>query len=155
VSTAAYPTVIAALVTTAQTAAAGAFRVVRGYDLSDDPSDVMLIGVPHIADVSTIAAGSITQKPAAMGTPRSRDEEGSIFGVVMARNGQGDQAAACNAAFAYLASLETAIRADPTLGTAATFKSLVAQFSAGDVFEDQIDGAATAVEFTVTYKARL
>src|SRR3546814_17633870 len=63
------------------------------------------------------------------------------------------QAASCDAAFGYLALLETAIRTDPALGVT-SFAYLVAQLAAGDVFEDQVDGATTAVEFTVTYKAR-
>lgn len=158
-SSAAYPTVITALVTAANTAfanliAAGTFRVVRGYDLSSDPSDVMLIGVPKLSDVDAITAGSIAQDPGPLGTTRPRDENGQIFGVVMARNGQGDQAAACDAAFGYLASLEAALRADPALGVT-TFRYLVSQLTVGDVFEDQVDGATTAVEFTVAYKARI
>lgn len=158
-ATAAYPTVVTALVTTASTAlatpiAAGTFRVVRGYDLSSDPSDVMLIGVPKLSDANAIAAGSITQEVGPMGTTRPRDENGQIFGVVMARNGDGNQATACNAAFGYLASLETALRSDPKMGVT-SFSYLVTQLTVGDVFEDQVEGATTAVEFTVAYKARI
>lgn len=153
-SSAAYPTVVTALVTAVTTAVGSSARVVRGFDLSDDPADVVLIGVPNPGDVNAIAAGSLNQSPATLGTPRSRDEEGSIYGVVMARNGQGDQAAACNAAFGYLASIESSLRTDPALGVT-SFAYLVAQLSIGDVFEDQVDGATTAVSFTVTYKARI
>lgn len=158
-TSAAYPTVVTALVSTATTAlasqiAAGTMRVVRGYDLSADTSDVMMIGVPSLTSTSSISAGSFTQGVATMGTPRKRDETGSINGIVMARNGQGDQAAACTAAFGYFAALEAAIRTDPTLGVN-TFGRLVVGVNSGDVLEDQVNGATTALSFTITYAARI
>jgi hypothetical protein len=156
VATAAFPTVIAALVSTADTALAAtdAVRVVRGFDLSDDPSDVVLIGVPNLSDVNAISAGTFSQTQATMGTPRSRDETGTINCVVMARNGEGDQEAACAAAFGYLADIESAVRSDPALGVTA-FGYLVAEINSGDVLEDKVDGATCALPFTVTYKARI
>lgn len=154
-TSAAYPTVIAALFATADEALSNdSFRVVRGYDLSDDPSDVMMIGVPSLSDVNSISAGSFSQEFATLGTPRSRDENGTINGVVMARNGQGDQQAATEAAFGYVAGLEAALRADPAMGVT-DFAYLVAQMSTGDVAEDQVDGATTAISFTVAYRARI
>lgn len=154
-SAAAFPVVIAALTTTADTALTGeAARVVRGYDLSDDPSDVVLIGVPSLADVNALAAGSFDQSPATMGTGRSRDETGTINCIVMARNGEGDQDAACTTAFSYLALIEAAVRADPKLGVT-SLSYLVTQMSAASVLEDQVDGATTALPFTVAYKARI
>jgi hypothetical protein len=154
-TSAAFPTVIAALTTAATTALTGQpARVVRGFDLSDDPSDVVLIGVPSLTDVNAIAVGTFSQAVAPMGTTRPRDETGSINCVVMARNGQGDQGASCAAAFAYLALIEASLRTDPKLGVT-TFPYLVAQMASGDVLEDQADGATTAIPFVVTYKARI
>lgn len=152
-TSAAYPTVYAALVTTATTALTGTLRVVDGYDLSDDPGDVMMIGVPTLGDVNAISAGTFTQEATTFGRAGGvRTETGVINGVVMARNGQGDQNGARVAAFGHLASLGDAIRADPTLGVT-SFNELVAQLSAGDVAEDQVDGATTAISFTVAYRA--
>jgi hypothetical protein len=158
-TSAAFPTVIAALKSAAATAlatpiTAGTVRVVRGYDLSNDPSDVVLVGVPNLSDVNSIVAGTFTQAPATMGTGRKRDETGTINCVVMARNGQGDQEAACTAAFGYLALIESALRTDPTIGVTA-FDYLVVQMTSGDVLEDQVEGATTALPFAVTYKARI
>lgn len=155
-TSAAFPTVIAALQAVASTALSSTttVRVVRGYDLSADPGDVVMVGVPNLSDANALAAGSFTQAPATLGTGRSRDENGTINCVVMARNGDGDQEAACAAAFGYLADIESALRTDPALGVTA-FAYLVAELAAGEVLEDQADGATTALPFTVTYKARI
>lgn len=152
-TTAAYPTVYAALVSAAEAAITTA-RVVDGYDTSQDPGDVVMIGVPNIADTTAISAGSYSQSQAAMGTPRSRDETGSINGLVLAWNGDGDSSAARLAAFALVAELEDALRADPALGVD-DFAYLVTQMNTGDVLEDKEDGATCAISFTVTYAARI
>jgi hypothetical protein len=148
----AWQTVRAALVTTADNALS--IRVSDGFDLSSDPGDVLMIAVPNLSDVNSITAGSFSQAMATMGSTRTRDEDGSINGVVMARNGQGDQALATSTAFGYIASLEAALRSDPSLGIT-SYVYLEAWMTSGDVLEDQIDGATTAISFTVTYKARL
>lgn len=149
----AYPVVYAALLSTAGTAFGATLRVVDGFDISDDPGDVMLLGVPSITDVNAITAGSFTQDPATLGTTRPRDETGTINGVVFAWNGDGNAATARSTAFGYLATLNAALRATPKLGTSLAY--LVAQLSAGDVLEDKQDGANCAVSFTVAYKARI
>lgn len=151
-TSAAYPTVYAALVATLD--AALSVRVVDGYDVSDDPGDVVMVGVPSLASTSSISAGSFTQAVATLGTGRSRDEAGTINGVVLAWNGDGDASAARLAAFGYIASAESALRADPALGLT-TFAYLVVEIATGDVLEDKVDGATCAISFTVTYKARI
>lgn len=151
-TSAAYPTVYAALVAVAD--AALSVRVVDGYDVSEDPGDVVMIGVPNITDVNAIAAGSFSQAVATMGTPRTREETGSINGVVLAWNGDGDSSAARLAAFAILADLEDALRTDPSLGLTA-FTRTVAQLETGAIAEDKQDGATCAISFTVIYAARI
>lgn len=151
-TTVAYPMVYAALVTAATTALSGACRVVDGYDLSNDPGDVMEIGVPSIADVNAISAGDFSQDAATFGRAAGGlKETGTINGIVLARNGQGDLTTARTAAFGYLTTLGTAIRADRAMGVTAF--DLVAKVTSGDVAEDQVDGATVAVSFTVTYAA--
>jgi hypothetical protein len=70
----------------------------------------------------------------------------------MARNGDGDQDAASDAAFNYLSLIGDALRATPSLGVTSVTE-LVAQLGASEVAEDRVDGATTAISFTVAYKA--
>lgn len=149
---AAYPTVYAALVSTLTSALSGTVRVVDGYDVSNDPGDAVIVGVPSVSDTNAISAGSFTQQMMSFGGPRT--EAGSINGVVLAWNGQGDQSAARTAAFTYLGLIEAALRADRTLGVT-TVNEVVAQFNSGDIAEDKVDGATTAISFTVAYTARI
>ena len=151
-TSAAYPTVYAALVTTIDNAPP--VRVVDGYDTSSDPGDVVMVGVPSLSSTTSISAGSFTQAPGPMGSTRPRDENGTINGVVMAWKGDGDASAARTAAFGYIASIESALRTDPAIGVT-TFARLVVQFASGDVLEDKVDGAACAISWTVSYVARI
>jgi hypothetical protein len=113
----------------------------------------MMIAVPTLSDVNAISAGNFSQEAAAFGRASGpRTETGTISGVVMAWNGQGDQDAAQSTAFGYLDTLAAAIRADPTLGIT-TLTDPIAQLTAGDIAEDQVDGATTAISFTVAYRA--
>jgi hypothetical protein len=58
----------------------------------------------------------------------NREEVGEVNGLIVAWNGQGDADAACSTAFGYLASIEAAVRADPTLGLTA-FDYVVAELA--------------------------
>lgn len=148
----AYPTVYAAVVSTATVALSGTVRVVDGFDLSAETGDVVLIGVPNPADENAISAGSFEQDAATFSrAPGTRRETGTVNGFALAVNGQGDQVAARTTAFSYVDSLADSLRSDPSLGVN-TFP-LVAQLSSGDVSEDQVDGATCAVSFTVSYTA--
>lgn len=147
----AYPTIQAALVSVAGTALS--IRVTDGFDLSEDPADVMMIGVPTLSDVNAISAGNFTQEPLSFGRATGGVREtGVINGVVMSRNGDGDQSLARTTAIGYLSTLDDAIRADYSLGVS-SFDEVVARLSTGDIAEDQVDGATTAVSFTVAYTA--
>lgn len=152
-ASAAYPTVHAALFSVAGTALTN-LRVVDGFDVSEDPSDVMMIGVPNLSDLDSVSAGTFTQEATTFGRAGGvRTETGSINGIVVATNGDGDQTTARATAFGYIETLSTALRADPTMGVT-SLNELIAQFSAGDVAEDQADdGATTAISFTVAYRA--
>lgn len=147
--TAAFPSVIAAVVSTATPALT--VRVVRGSDISDDPADVVMVGTDGTDDPTS--AGSFRQTMQTFGG--NREEIGEVNGLIVAWNGEADQDAACTTAFGYLASLETAVRATPTLGLT-TFDYLFAELSAGDVTESQNNaGATTVLSFTIAYKARI
>lgn len=150
-ASAAFPSVIAAIVSTATTAVAPV-RVTRGRDTSNDPGDVIQVGVQELeADVDS--AGAFQQTMQTFGG--SREEVGEVNSLIVAWNGQADADAACSTAFGYLALIEAAVRADKTLGLT-SFDYVVAELSAGDVTESQNNaGATTAVVFVITYKIRI
>jgi hypothetical protein len=151
-SSAAWPSVIGAVMTVA-TAALAPVRVVRGLDVSGDPSDAVMIGLQDIQVPDWASAGSFQQTMQTFGG--NREEVGTVHGLLLARDGGGDQALAGTTAFGYLASLEAAVRADPTLGLTG-FDYVVAEMSAGDVTESQNDeGAATVLSFVISYKVRI
>jgi hypothetical protein len=148
-NTAAFPSVIAAIVTVAAGAVAPV-RVVRGRDISNEASDVVMVGQQDIEDDGWVSAGSFEQFMQAFGG--SRQETGEVNGLVVAYSGDTDQDAACDAAFAHFALLESAVRADKTLGLT-VFDYVVAEIQAGEVKEAQTNlGAGVALTFTISYK---
>lgn len=151
---AAFPTVITAVLTTAQ--AATPERVVRGRDIvsSDPDHDAVMIGVARLDDSpGWDSAGSFTQEFQTFGG--NRLETGTVNCLVLAWNGDSDQDAATTAAFAIFADIAAAIRATPTLGIT-TFDYMVAQVTSSDVTEAQNDdGANTVLPFVVSYEARI
>jgi hypothetical protein len=149
---AAFPSVVAAVVSVAGSSMAPT-RVTRGRDISNEPGDVVMVGVRDLADSGPADAGTFQQTMQTFGG--NREEVGTVNGLVLARNGDADQDAACSTAFAHLATLEAAIRADPKLGLIG-FDYVVAEMQAGDVQESQADyGASTTIAFTVSYKIRI
>lgn len=151
----AFPVVIAAVVTTA-TATLPGVRVVRGRDSTNDPSDVLMIGV---ADADADAgggwdsAGAYDQSPHTFGGKRL--EEGRINCLAVSWSGTGDPAAALVAACALFAAFEASIATTPSLGLSSPemlnvgLESGTVQESAGD------EGTSAALSFVVTYKARI
>jgi hypothetical protein len=146
-ASAAFPSVVTAIVSTAATALAPV-RVVRGRDISNEPGDVVMVGT-HDVEADQYDAGSFQQGKQTFGGGRM--ETGTVNGLVLAWNGQADQDLACSTAFDHLALLEAAVRADPTLGLTA-YDDVVAELQAGDVTESQSsEGATTALSFTIAY----
>jgi hypothetical protein len=142
--TAAFPAVIAALVTVADTALP-TVRVERSADVTNEESDVVIIGGDP--------AGDFQQTMQTFGG--NREEVGTVNGLIYARDGDGDQDITCVNAFDYLAAIEAAVRADKTLGLT-QFDYVVAEFQAGEVTESPNDeGALTVITFGVTYKIRI
>jgi hypothetical protein len=151
-ATAAFPSVISAVVSVADTALP-AVRVVRGRDLTNDASDVVMVGLLNIEDAGWGSAGTFQQTMQTFGG--NREEVGTVNGLIVAWNGQSDQDAACDTAFSYLAALEATVRADKTLGLTA-FDYVVAEVDAGEVMEAQTElGAGAALSFSIAYKIRI
>lgn len=149
----AFPTIVAALYATAQSALPGVF-VVRGRDFSMNPDDVVMIGVTALDDSpGWDSAGSFDQEFQTFAG--ARVETGAVHCVAYARNGASDQGAATAAAFALVDGLGAAIRADKTLGVTA-LDYVVAQTVTGGVREQQNnEGAVTELSFAVKYEARI
>lgn len=149
----AYPVVYAALLSLAQTALGSTVRVVDGYDVSQDPGDVLCLGIPDIKDENAISEGSYTQDFTSFGNTGTCQEDGSINGVVLSWNGDGDLSLARTTATGYVSALAAAIRTNRTLGISAF--ELKAHVASCDVLSDPADGSASGVSFVVAYKALL
>lgn len=152
---AAWPTVRAAVITVAEQALPSV-RVIPCRDISENPDDVVMIGVQDISDVEDndwASAGSFQQQMQSFGG--NRQETGTVNGLILASNGQGDLDAAEAAVFEYLAAIEAAVRADPTLGLT-QFDYVVAETQGGDVRESLSDrGAAAGLAFVINYAIRI
>lgn len=152
----AYPTVYAAVYTVARTAFAGnaSVRVVDGYDLSDDPSNSIQLGTPNLTDTQAISEGAFDQEQIGHGASGVIKETGSINGIALAWNGDGDPQAARVAVAGFLDTIGAAIRADRTL--AVTDFPVAAWMSAhGEPVSDKVRGATCAISFTVNYTAHI
>lgn len=149
----AYPVVYAALLEFGDAAVSA--RLTDGYDLSDDPSDVIQLGVPNLSDTEAISAGTFSQEQVGHGAAGFVKETGSINGIALATNGDGDALAARAAVFGYLDDLGAAIRADRHIGVTDFDLVVGTALANGDVAEDKVDGATCAVSFTVNYTAHI
>jgi hypothetical protein len=151
-TSAAFPTVIAAVVTTA-TATLPGVRVVRGRDISEDPSNVVMIGVGDPDDTGWDDTGAYTQTMQTFSG--KREERGQVNGLAVAWDGESDPTAALNAAFTMIAALEASVATSPALGVS-SLEYLVAEFESGGVQESlSADGASAALSFVITYQARI
>jgi hypothetical protein len=152
-TSAAFPVVMAGAVATA-TATQAPTRVVRGRDITNDPGDVVMFGVSDPEDSGGWdAAGSYSQTMQTFSG--KREEIGNINGLAVARNGDGDPAAASAAVFALIAALEASVATSPALGVS-SLEYLVAEMESGDVHESLSDeGANAALSFVINYRARI
>jgi hypothetical protein len=151
-TSAAWPTVIAAVMSTA-TAVLPTARVVRGRDSTDDFGNLVMVGVADLNSGGWDNAGDYQQTMQTFGG--RREEKGTVNGFVMARNGDDDLAGAEEAAFAMIAALEASIATSPALGVV-SLDYLVAEIDSGSVQELASDaGANAALSFVITYRARI
>jgi hypothetical protein len=151
-TSAAFPTVIAAVVTTAAATLPGV-RVTRGRDISQDPGDVVMIGVadPDRGDWEDAGAYQQTMQTFS----GKREERGQVNCLAVAWNGNSDQAAALASAFTMIAALEASVATSPALGVS-SLEYLVAEMESGNVQESLNDeGANAALSFVITYQARI
>lgn len=152
------PSIIDALFTQA-TAALPAVRVTDGFQLSDDPNDggILSIGVDDGQSPSAATTSNGSQEQATAGTPRSRNQVGSVNCWALTWNGDGDQKAARDSAFAIQAAVENILRTDPQLGIARpNGQVLVIQIGDERLEQSQSDiGAEALLSFTIQFEARI
>lgn len=160
-ATSVVPALIDALVTQA-TAALPDRLVVDGYGVTSDTNqNVLMVGVDDPDSGQSANSQTGEQTMATMGTPRSRDEEGDVTCAALSWNGNTDQKAARDAAYATVAAVETILRADPTLGVGQPGR-VVCQLGGHTLSQNQYadtdtqaGGCDALVIFTVHFKARI
>src|SRR3982751_1387789 len=131
-TSAAFPTVIAAVFPTA-TSTLPTARVVRGRDISNNPGDVLMVGVADPDDPSGWDdAGTYEQSQHTFGGKRL--EEGRVNCVAKPWNGNSAPSAAEAAVFAMIAALEASVATSPSLGVS-SFDFLEAEVESGMVRE--------------------
>jgi hypothetical protein len=130
--------------------------VVDGYGVSDDPSDFLMIGIEEPSIPAAGFAGSSDQVPGPMASTRPRDENGAVWCAAYSWNGDGIQKTARDAAYSYMAAVETLLRADPNLGIA-TGGNFVAQMGDTQRLTQNQDsnGADALLIFNVSFFARI
>lgn len=157
-TSAAFPAVVAALCTVSTNALASTpdVRVIRGRDISQDPGDSILIGVSSTdetagPDWGWASVGRFDQEMHRFHGPRL--ETGTVNCLARASSGDEDMGAVETRVFGYLASIEAALRADPTAGLTGYDVQVVVEFEGGDVMEAQDEaGVAVSVAFTISYR---
>lgn len=142
----------------AATAALPDVKVFDGFQLTNDPGpDILMIGVDD--GQSTAAASSVdaTQEQATAGTPRSRNDKGSINCWALSWTGNASPKDARDSVQAILAAVENMLRVDPQLGIPRpNGQVLVIQVNNIKLMQDQEgSGAEALVTFTVDYEARI
>jgi len=155
---AAMPAILLALIEKAGDATALSDRIIRlgGIGPTDDPGPHFLdIGRNDPAVVDIFDPGQHQQTMATCGTPRTRDETGSINCVATSWNGDMDTEQAMSDAFDTLEAVATILRDDPSLGVTG-YQYLVAEIgSVTPEFAPFDGGVDAAVVFTVNYTARI
>lgn len=149
------PVLIDALVTQATTALPNV-NVFDGYGVTDDPGDFLMVGVEDPDATDSASSADSSQSAATMGTPRTRDETGSISCVALSWNGNADQKAARDAVFAITEAVASLCRSNPSLGVAAG-GLVVTGFGADQrLLQNQDEnGTEAAVIFTISFRARI
>lgn len=155
------PTVIDALVTQA-TAALTGVTVLDGYATPDgSASNFLYIGVDDPQTTQAAQTSDTEQTAATMGTPRSRDQRGTVTCAALSWSGGTDQKAVRDAAYATVAAVENLLRADPALGTGMAGR-LVCQLGSETLSQNQYQGddntaggCDALVIFTVAFRARI
>lgn len=139
--------VIDALVAALSSDSALAGLVWDGPPVTGDPlPDVVTVGFDF--DESDDTAADIRQEYHELGAAAKRDEVVEVRCAVMSSNGDADMATARTTCVQMLGAVETALRANPTLGITTALR---VEVTVGTLRQSQSkDGAAAIIQFTVT-----
>lgn len=149
------PAVIDALLATAKNAAGLTdVLVLDGFGLTEEPGDFLMVGVDD-PDRTDAAASASSEQEWAHANHTDRDERGAITCAALSWNGDANQKAARDAAYAITAALEDSLRADPTLGgvDGLLWTGFGQSSQLTQTQDDQ--GALALIVFTVAFRARI
>ena len=152
-STSLFPAVLDAVMGKARASVALAgVNVADVYPVELMTGDWLVLGVSE-AD-GTGEGGSGTQSwPHAQ--HQTRDEQGTLSGVITCAHGDDDAKSARDAAFAILAAVETFMRSDLELTGVGTWKTNVARWTYTPGQLPDFGGASVELRFSIDYDARL
>lgn len=156
-ATSVVPSIIDALYTQA-TAALPDALVFDGFQLGEDPGpDILMIGIDDGQTSSAATTADSSQEQATAGTPRSRNQTGSINCWALSWTGNATAKEARDAVYAIQAAVENLLRADPQLGIPRpNGQVLVIQIGDERLQQDQTEaGAEALLTFTVQFEARI
>ena len=152
-ATSVVPALIDALVTQI-TAALPNVRVYDGFGVSDDPGDYLMVGVED-PESNNGEAARADEEQATFGTTRPRQESGVIHMAALSWNGNGDQKAARDAAYATAAAVANTLRPNAAPDVLGVTGLLGVGYGASTALEQAQDefGAKAALRFDIAFKA--
>lgn len=137
----------------AATAALPDVLVLDGMGATEEPGDYLMVGVDD-PDSDADAFSADSQQQWASANHTTRDESGVVTCAALSWNGDGDQKAARDSAYASVEALAAACRTTPDLGI-----PTMAWTSFGSdtrLTQGQFDSGATAlVVFQIAFRARI
>lgn len=151
------PALITALVAQATAAlASDDVLVVDGVLNTDDANpDILMIGADDPSSGSAAESSTASQVMATAGTPRSRDDSGTVTCAAQSWSGDSDQADARARAYASFEAVAGLLRTDPTLGLGAPGR-VVCQVAEHRLYQyPWASGCEATVVFTVAFTARI
>lgn len=148
------PALIDALVTNARAALAGTANVYDGFGVSEAPGlNYVLIGVDD-PDNDSVGMAADTQQDWANANYTARDESGDIVCASVAWNGDANQKAARDAAYANVNTIAALLKTTPAQGVPEVLWTSIG--SRMQLSQDQNEkGANAIVVFRVYFRARI
>lgn len=143
------PVTIDALVAAFRAAGLNTFD---GPPITGDWSVAVFVGYDAGGEDSEFRAVTTTQSWASLGA-KARNEEFSVFCGIAAVDGGGVTKVARDAAYSVMATVETVLRADPSLGQTPPFTIAVAS---GDLYQFPVEsGMECRLPFTISVVTRI
>lgn len=147
------PAIIDALVAAARLALQDVL-VYDGYGLSDDPGDILMVGVDDPDSVRPANAGESFHEWAAIGGSRTHDQQGTVTCAALAWSGDMDPKAVRDRAYAIVSEVAQILRDTPALGVPSVAWCTLGQ---SETLSQNIDdaGCSALVVFSIRFRARI